>query len=51
MKDKRYTEDDIWDMLRRAYPQKSEEEIDDMVQDTLAQYLKEQKDREKDGVS
>lgn len=41
MKGKRYSEDEIWEMLKRAYPKKSEEEIDDMVQDTIAQYLKE----------
>ena len=35
-----YSEDDIRDMLKRAYPQKSEDEIEDMVEETMEQYLK-----------
>lgn len=42
-----YSEDDIREMLKRAYPQKSEDEIDDMVEETLDQYLKDmQTDKE-----
>lgn len=38
-----YSEDDIREMLRRAYPQKTEDEIEDMVEETMEQYLKEMK--------
>lgn len=38
-----YSEEDIREMLKRAYPQKSEDEIEDMVEDTMEQYLQEMK--------
>jgi len=44
-----YSEDDIRDMLRRAYPQKSENEIEDMVEETLEQYLQEMKKKKEEG--
>ena len=44
-----YSEDDIREMLKRAYPQKSEDEIEDMVEETLDQYLKEMEGKKEDG--
>lgn len=40
-----YSEDDIREMLRRAYPQKTEDEIEDMVEETMEQYIKEMKQK------
>lgn len=44
-----YSEDDIREMLRRAYPQKSEDEIEDMVEETMEQYLDEIKKKREEG--
>ncbi len=46
---KTYSEDDIREMLRRAYPQKSEDEIEDMVEETMEQYLQEIKKTREEG--
>jgi lauroyl/myristoyl acyltransferase len=46
---KMYSEDDIREMLRRAYPQKSEDEIEDMVEETMEQYLEEMKQKKEEG--
>jgi hypothetical protein len=39
LKKKRYTEEQIREILATAYPGKTEEEIDAMVQETMSQYL------------
>ena len=44
-----YSEDDIREMLKRAYPQKSEDEIDDMVEETLDQYMKDMERKKEEG--
>lgn len=50
LKKKKYSEDRIRDILTTAYPDKTDEEIEAMVQETMAQYLaeaEEQSDRAK----
>jgi len=49
MSRKVYSEDEIREMLKRAYPQKSEDEIDDMVEETLEQYLKDLERQKEEG--
>ncbi len=49
MATKMYSEDDIREMLKRAYPTKSEDEIEDMVEDTMEQYLQELKKKTEEG--
>jgi lauroyl/myristoyl acyltransferase len=41
LKKKKYSEEQIRDILTTAYPGKTEEEIEAMVQETMAQYLAE----------
>ena len=49
MSPRKYSEDDIREMLKRAYPQKSEDEIDDMVEETLEQYMKDLERKKEEG--
>jgi lauroyl/myristoyl acyltransferase len=41
LKKKKYSKEQIRDILTTAYPGKTEEEIEAMVQETMAQYLAE----------
>jgi lauroyl/myristoyl acyltransferase len=49
MATKIYSEDEIREMLKRAYPQKSEDEIEDMLEETMEKYLQEMKQKQEVG--
>lgn len=48
MKKHKYSEEQIREILTTAYPNKTAEEIDAMVQETLAQYIVEENNRGRD---
>lgn len=48
LKKHKYSEEQIREILTTAYPNKTEEEIDAMVRETLAQYIAEENNRGRD---